>query len=292
MVVVAGGMATRFGGGAKGVVEVKHGESFISLEVRDCRRAGHKYGHPVPLGIMTSFATHHAIVEHLKAKGLHDHQVHLFTQGVAMRMTPTGALAVDSNGAPSYYAPGHGEFFAAIKIKGPDGKSLLDHWQQVKTIFFRNVDNKGATVNSDLFAMILGIHLEKKNDMTAEVVAKNPGDAGGVVARVDGRLRGVEGFRLTGDQSVFPDFSPNNLLFRKEALFQEIPMEHHYVEKKVDGQTVVQLEQVALEASGSKVLQFGAIRVPRSRFVPVKEPGDLATLQKALEGELGREYGF
>lgn len=295
VVVVAGGMATRFGGGAKAIVEITRGESFISLEVLDGRRAAKKYGRPVPLGIMTSFATGEAIAKHLEARKLLDANVQLFSQSVAMRLTPKGELALGPDGRPSFYAPGHGEFFKAVKTPGPDGKTLLERWPQVKTVFFKNVDNKGATVAGDEFAMILGLHLDRQNDMTAEVVAKAEGDAGGVVARVDGRLRGVEGFRLSGDQRVFTDFSPNNLLFRKEALLRPIELDYHYVEKKVDGQTVVQLEQVTFEASGALIanapaLRFGAVRVPRRRFVPVKEPAHLKTLQTALEGELGREY--
>ncbi len=295
VVVVAGGMATRFGGGAKAVVDVSRGESFIGLELRDGKRAAQKYGQPVPLGIMTSFATGEAIAKHLEERSLLEPHVQLFSQGVAMRLTPRGELALGPDGRPSFYAPGHGEFFKAVKTAAPNAPSLLDRWARVKTIYFKNVDNKGATVAGDEFAVILGLHLDRQHDMTAEVVAKAKGDAGGVVARVDGRLRGVEGFRLSGDQSVFTDFSPNNLLFSTEALRRPIELEHHYVEKKVDGQTVVQLEQVTFEASGATIhgvpaLRFGAVRVPRHRFLPVKEPHDLKTLQAALEGDLGRHY--
>ncbi len=298
VVVVAGGMATRFGGGAKAVVDVVEKLSFIGLTLRDLELAGKKYGHPVPLGIMTSFATHDAIEKHLAERKLSRPGVELFRQGISQRLTPKGELFRGADGLPSLYAPGHGDFFRAIKKRpspGSDSMTLLERWRKLDTIFFHNVDNQGAMVSTDEFSVILGLHLMSGHDMTIEVVPKREGDAGGVVARVNGRLRGVEGFRLTGDQSVFTDFSPNNILFKREALLRDIQLEHHFVEKKVEGQTVVQLEQVTLEASGAMrdgnpVLSFGAIRVPGSRFLPVKEPADLEKLREALKGPLGRAY--
>ena len=55
-----GGMATRFGGVVKGVVDVIDGRSFLELKLAQARRSG-----PLPFVIMNSFATDDATKEHL-----------------------------------------------------------------------------------------------------------------------------------------------------------------------------------------------------------------------------------
>src|SRR5262245_43232237 len=51
--VLNGGMATRFGGEVKGIVEAVGGRTFLEIKLAQARRLG-----PVPFLIMNSFATH------------------------------------------------------------------------------------------------------------------------------------------------------------------------------------------------------------------------------------------
>src|SRR5262245_47250668 len=66
-VVLNGGMATRFGGVVKGTVEVYDGKSFLALKAEDARRANERWGAPVPLVLMNSFATEEATRQHFAA---------------------------------------------------------------------------------------------------------------------------------------------------------------------------------------------------------------------------------
>ena len=56
-VVLAGGMATRFGGVVKGVVEAVDGRSFLSWKLGETARLGEALGVEIPVALMTSFQT-------------------------------------------------------------------------------------------------------------------------------------------------------------------------------------------------------------------------------------------
>src|SRR4029077_7563958 len=62
-VVLAGGMATRFGGVVKAAVDVLPGRSFLSLKLADIRRVAREAGTSVPVYVMSSFATHDALLD-------------------------------------------------------------------------------------------------------------------------------------------------------------------------------------------------------------------------------------
>ncbi|MCC7381680.1 MAG: UTP--glucose-1-phosphate uridylyltransferase [Deltaproteobacteria bacterium] len=298
-VVLNGGMATRFGGVVKGVVEVDRGRSFIALKAEDARRAEERWGAPVPLVLMNSFATEAATREHLTRNhgfGLADHQLRSFNQTIALRLNPDGTLFIGDDGRPSYYAPGHGDFFGCIRRSGVLAE-LLD--RGVRTITFSNVDNLGATIDP----VIIGYHLLARAEMTAEVTAKRrtatgEWDKGGAPAQVAGRVQLVEGFRLPPElpPTFLPDFSTNNFLFDARAIDRDIPLEWHVVKKKVDDRPALQLESISCEASaalderGQPLLRLGLLRVPREgergRFFPIKEREDLDALRGAIIARL------
>lgn len=299
VVVLNGGMATRFGGVVKGTVPVFDGRSFLALKAEDTQRAGAAFGAGVPFILMNSFATEALTMNHLAELdflGLAAEDLLSFSQTISLRLRPDGRVFVDEQGRPSYYAPGHGDFFPCIRRSG-----LLAHLRArgVQTIWFSNVDNLGATIDPT----ILGAHLASGVDLSVEVTAKRRGptgawDKGGAPARVDGVPQIVEGFRLPPDlpPTYLPDFSTNTFLFSVDALDQELILPRHVVEKQVNGQTVLQLESIACEvtatrdAEGSPLLSMGVLRVPRDgphgRFFPVKEPVDLETMRAELRERL------
>src|SRR5690606_13388699 len=61
VVVLAGGMATRFGGVVKAGVEAVDGRTFLELKLRDVRNLARRTGARVPVYLMTSFATDDAV---------------------------------------------------------------------------------------------------------------------------------------------------------------------------------------------------------------------------------------
>ncbi len=298
VVVLNGGMATRFGGVVKGVVEVFDGLTFIALKARDVQRAADHYGAAIPLVLMNSFATEDETAEHVEAHdrfGLAQDDLLAFHQSISVRLTPQGELFVDEDDRPSYHAPGHGDFFRSIRVSGVLGR-LRD--RGVRYILFSNVDNLGATVDP----LVVGHHVVSGKAMTAEVTQKRrtasgAWDKGGAPALVDGRLQIVEGFRFPPDfpQETLPDFSTNNMIFSVDHLERDIPLQRHLVTKKVDGRPALQLESIACEASGvyvggSPYLPLNLLRVPREgpkgRFFPVKEPVDLDAMRSVLKARL------
>ncbi len=298
VVVLNGGMATRFGGVVKGTVEACDGWSFLGLKARDLARAGARWGRVPPLVLMNSFATDAATAAHLGAHGrwgLAPEDVVSFCQSISIRLTPTGGLFIDGQGKPSYYAPGHGDFFRSIRDSG-----VLARLRErgVRHVLFSNVDNLGATIDP----VLIGHHVEQGWEMTLELTerrcdANGAWDAGGAPVTVDGRLMVVEGFRFPpGVQETLPDFQTNNLLFDTAAIDRPIPMRFFPVHKQVDGAPALQFEAIACEASGAKdasgrpLLRLGLLRVPREgrhgRFYPIKTPGDLDRSRAALRRRL------
>jgi len=302
VVVLNGGMATRFGNVVKGTVEVFDGKSFIGLKAAHVAKARAKYGAPVPLVLMNSFATDAATKEHLAKHenyGLPAADLLTFTQSISIRMTPDGELFIGADGKPSYYAPGHGDFFHSIRASGIL-KSLAA--RGVTTLLFSNVDNLGATVEP----IIIGQHLALAAQMSAEVTAKRrtasgDWDKGGSPAVLDGRVQIVEGFRIPADLAPthLPDFSTNNFVFDLKAIDRDVPLGWHLVKKKVDDRPAVQLESIACEASavndaeGAPLFKLGLLRVPRDgdhgRFFPVKERVDLEEMREILKKRLASE---
>lgn len=283
-VVLNGGMATRFGGVVKGVVEVFDGLSFLQLKARDVRRASERHGATIPFVMMNSFATEPASKEHLPIA----ENVLAFAQSISVRLTEDQGLFIGDDGKPSYHAPGHGDFFRCIRRSGVLAELSK---RGVKYVLFSNVDNLGATVDPS----IVGHHIQAGRPMSAEVTQKQrtasgAWDKGGAPAYVDGHLELVEGFRFPPDfaQESLPDFSTNNMVFSVDGIDRELPLARHVVKKKVDGRTAVQLESIACEASA--ILDVTLLRVPREgahgRFFPVKEPQDLDAMRDRLRERL------
>ncbi|HSW51356.1 MAG TPA: UTP--glucose-1-phosphate uridylyltransferase, partial [Bryobacteraceae bacterium] len=69
---------------------------------------------------------------------------------------------------------------------------LLEENPKLRCLLLHNVDTLGA----DLDPALLGLHLESGAGMTVEVIAREIDDRGGGLAKVDGRLRLVEGLAL------------------------------------------------------------------------------------------------
>jgi UTP--glucose-1-phosphate uridylyltransferase len=302
LVVLNGGMATRFGGVVKGVVEVFDQKSFIELKCEDARRVSVRYGAPVPLVLMNSFATDTATRSHLRMAdrfGLRPEQVSFFEQTISLRLTPEGEL-FEVDGELSPYAPGHGDFYPCVRGSGVL-KALRE--RGVEHLLFSNVDNLGATADP----RVIGHHLRSGAAMTVEVTEKRrvngKWDKGGAPAVVDGQLQIVEGFRFPPDfaQEQLPDFSTNTFHFRLADLDRPIVLSRHAVRKEVGGKTALQLESIACEASalrddsGQPLLPLHLLRVDRDseeegRFFPTKAPEDLERNRDALERRLNRHW--
>jgi hypothetical protein len=73
---------------------------------------------------------------------------------------------------------------------------LLEERPRLRHVMVHNIDTVGADVDPAL----LGLHIDSGATMTTEVVERFIEDRGGGLARVDGRLRLVEGLALPGEE--------------------------------------------------------------------------------------------
>ena len=73
---------------------------------------------------------------------------------------------------------------------------MLEQYPRLKYLMVHNVDTTGAGVD----AALLGYHIRSGAAMTTEVIARHVEDRGGGLARVDGRLRLVEGLALPDEE--------------------------------------------------------------------------------------------
>jgi len=283
LVLLNGGMATRFGGRVKGVVDALPGRSFLALQVARLVTSLRELGTAPALLVMNSEATDQATREHFEQNdyfGLPQDRVRFFKQSGAPRLRPDGSLYRDEEGAISIYGPGHGDLLPALRRTG------ALRWareQGVEVLLVANVDNLGATLDPQL----LGMFAASGDEMMVEVVRKDEGDVGGCPAQVDGRLCIVEGFAFPEgfDQSAIPVFNTNTLWFRSDAVDRELPLRWYAVKKQADGAEVLQFEQLVGQASW--FLDTAWVEVPRQRFLPVKSPADLEAVQGRLRGMFG-----
>jgi UTP--glucose-1-phosphate uridylyltransferase len=284
VVILNGGMATRFGGVVKGTVPVLGSRSFLELRAEDVKRAQAAAEEiQIPIYLMNSFATNAATRDHCIEKGnfgLPEGQIQHFTQFISCRMTKNGDLFENEEGELSYYGPGHGDFAPAIQSSGCLEKFIASGG---KYLFVSNVDNLGARISP----VMLGMHIFSQKEMTIELAPKWPGDVGGSPYLVDGKVQLVEQIRYP--EGFNPDivdvFNTNTFTFTAEALRRDIDLGWYYVEKTVDDKPAVQMERLIGETTRSLDSHF--VRVKRTgsenRFLPVKTPDDLDSALEEIE---------
>lgn len=277
VVVLNGGMATRFGGVVKGIVEAVDGRSFLEVKLRQVADAAAATGAAVHCAVMNSFATDEPTRSFVRTRSLPEPL--FFSQFVSLRLNPDGSLFREDDGRVSLYSPGHGDLLEALRTSGVLAE--LRH-AGARQLMVSNVDNLGARVDP----AVLGMHIRSGRPMTVEVARKNPGDVGGAPARVDGRLALIEGPRFppSFDQDAIPVFSTNTVLFDLDVLETPYELTWLYVGKEVAGRPAVQLEHLFHEISA--VLPTTYLEVPRvgprGRFLPIKTPADLAAARGSL----------
>ncbi len=268
-VVLAGGMATRFGGVVKGIVEALDGRSFLEWKLGETARLGAALGVEIPVAVMTSFATDAQTRAHVTARGLPEPV--WFSQFVSLRLGRDGTVFRDLAGRASPYGPGHGDLVEAL---GASGTLAGLHARGVDVVCVSNVDNLGARLDP----VVIGSHLMRGVAMSTEVAAKE-GDMGGAPARVNGRLmlletpRFPEGF----DHDRISVFNTNTATIDLAVFGGSYDLTWLYVEKDVEGRRAVQLERLYHELASFVETRFVQVprRGPRGRFFPIKTPDDL-----------------
>ncbi len=284
VLLLAGGMATRFGGGVKALAEVLDGLTFVDAKLADLRRLARELDCSIPLTLMTSFQSDDALASWAAAatgstgsRAQRHVPVGRAPQGVSMRLRADGELYRDTSGAVSLHAPGHGDAPWAMRRSG-----ILDQFATAgcRHVFVTNVDNAAATLDP----AAIGAHLLHGRPLTCEVVAGQA--SGGAPWRVDGHLQILESFRLPAgiDPTAAGTVNTNSLIVDAEVFAAQWPLTWFEVRKRVGPDEVVQFERLIGELSAfvNTTMLLVDRDGPDGRFQPVKDPAELAARRREI----------
>jgi UDP-N-acetylglucosamine/UDP-N-acetylgalactosamine diphosphorylase len=193
-ILVAGGQGSRLGfDHPKGMFPIGpvSGATLFQILLEKVLATARRYRTRVPLGIMTSPATHDETVAYLDGQhwfGLPADNVRVFCQGTLPAVDArTGKLLLAERGRLALSPDGHGGMLAALAKSG-----LLEEFVRcgIRQVFYFQVDSPVAQVCDPEF---IGYHLLTGSEMSTQVVAKrDPLDRVGNLALVDGHTRIIE----------------------------------------------------------------------------------------------------
>ena len=285
-----GGLGTGMGlTGPKSLLKVKDGLSFLDIIARQAIGIGS------PLILMNSFATDGASLEVLARYPALQHELppsflqHKEPKVSAVDFSPA---CYPEDRDLEWCPPGHGDLYIALATSG-----MLDDLLELgfEYAFISNADNLGAVLDFG----ILGYMVDRRLPFLMEVADRTPADrkGGHLAQRADGRLILREIAQCpAGDMAAFQDigrhryFNTNNLWLHLPTL-QSILIERDYRlglpmirnRKTIDPRDPDSMPVYQLEtAMGSAIEVFegaAAIRVPRTRFAPVKKTEDLLAVR-------------
>jgi UTP--glucose-1-phosphate uridylyltransferase len=285
VVILAGGMATRFGGVVKATVEVVPGHSFLQLKLADIARAASAAGTRISTYLLASHATRDALCVAAGKLARSLVPVEVLEQSVTLRLLADGTLFRDANGNASLCATGHGDLLATLRDSGALGGFRAAGG---RVLMVSNVDNLAATLEP----RVIGAHLRAGRPVTVEIVRKMPGDRGGIPLRVAGHHQIVEEFRLPPgfDSSRVPFFNTNTFMLDAEAIDREFALDWFLVHRKVDGQDVLQPERLLGQITAYLMTQFLVVprHGPEGRFLPVKDRDELGQRLPEIQTLLAR----
>jgi UTP--glucose-1-phosphate uridylyltransferase len=289
-----GGLGTSMGmTQAKSLIEAKDGLTFLDITVRQVLADRKAHDVRLPLVFMNSFHTRADTLAALERYPELTVDVPLdFVQGKVPKLRADDLEPVEWPDDPAleWAPPGHGDLYPSLVACGMLA-SLLDAGYEYA--FVSNSDNLGAVVDPRILAWFA----DGGFPFAMEVAERLDIDRkGGHIAWHKGRLV-LREIAQTPDDDVdaFSNvarhryFNTNSLWVSLRAL-DSVYREHGVIElpmivnrKTVDPRDPSSTEVIQLEsAMGAAIGAFdgaAAIRVPRSRFVPVKTTDDLLVLR-------------
>ena len=192
--IVAGGQGTRLGfDHPKGMFEVGpvSKRTLFQIHAEKVLALSRRFGHEIPLLVMTSPATHDETVAFFESKnwfGLPKSSVVFFQQGTMPAVDlETGKLLVEEPGRLFLGPNGHGGTLTGLADHG-----LLDDLGRrgIRTIYYFQVDNPLVHLADYVF---VGRHLAERAEVSSKVVAKQfPTEKLGNLALIDGRCGIIE----------------------------------------------------------------------------------------------------
>ncbi len=286
-IVLNGGLGTSMGlTGPKSLLDVKYGKSFLSLILSQAD------SRDVKLAFMNSFNTHAETLTALKQLNP-DKTPLTFIQHKFPKILQNDFRPADWPQNPNleWNPPGHGDVYTALYASG-----LLEELlgQGIAYAFISNSDNLGARMNAEL----LGYFSQHDFPFMMEVAEKTPSDIkGGHLARHhNGRLILREAAQCPEEEiEAFQDiqryryFNTNSIWINLKALkklFDEsrtirlpLILNPKTLDPRDKSSPPVYQFETAMGAAISLFDGAAAVRVPRSRFFPVKTCNDLLAVR-------------
>jgi UDP-N-acetylglucosamine/UDP-N-acetylgalactosamine diphosphorylase len=194
VMLVAGGQGTRLGfDHPKGMFQIGpiSGKTLLQIHIEKVIALGNQYGHPIPLFLMTSPATHDETVDFLAQNdrfGLAAEELIVFCQGTMPAVDEkTGKVLLAEPGSLALSPDGHGGMLAAFDRSGGLAHAKKEN---IDYLFYFQVDNPMVDIGDEI---LIGYHCLSGSNLTTEVVAKqNPLDRVGNVVQLGDRLHIVE----------------------------------------------------------------------------------------------------
>ena len=182
-----GGLGTLMGCvGPKSVIEVRDGNTFLDLSVRQIEHLNRKYDTDVPLLLMNSFNTDADTAKIIKKYSGHRIRVSTFNQSRYPRIFKDSLLPVPESfvdDLETLYTPGQGDVFESLVSSG-ELDALLAQGREI--LFVSNGDNLGATVDTN----VLNHMIETGAEYLMELTDKTRADVkGGTLINYDGQVR-------------------------------------------------------------------------------------------------------
>ncbi|HEX2102229.1 MAG TPA: UTP--glucose-1-phosphate uridylyltransferase [Solirubrobacteraceae bacterium] len=292
-----GGLGTSMGmTGAKSLVEVKDGLTFLDIIVRQVLGLRERTGARLPLVLMNSFSTRDASLEALAGHREIRADVPLdFVQNKVPKLLADGLEPAEWPDDPSleWAPPGHGDLYTALVTSGMLDELLGAGYRYA---FVSNADNLGAVLDPRILAWVATEEVPFAMEVADRTEADRKGghvarrrDGGGLVLReiaqtpeedIDA-FQDVSRHRFFNTNTLWVDLEALRGLLDKRDGVLGLPMIVN--RKTVDPTDKSSPEVIQLEtAMGAAIDVFDgarALRVPRTRFAPVKTTNDLLALR-------------
>jgi len=287
-IVLNGGLGTSMGlTGPKSLLKVKDGHSFLSLIMNQAENSH------VNLLFMNSFSTHddtmaalEKINSPLKPKSFRQNK---YPKVLRENFAPA---SWPPNPELEWNPPGHGDVYTALYTSGMLRLLLAEN---IHYAFISNADNLGARMDASL----LGYFAKKEIPFLMEVAEKTPSDVkGGHLAKLrnSGRFilreaaqcpaeeivafQKIGPYRYFNTNSIWINLKSLDHLFKKmNKVLLPLILNSKTLDPRDENSPPVYQFETAMGAAISLFDSAAAVRVPRSRFFPVKTCNDLLIMR-------------
>jgi UTP--glucose-1-phosphate uridylyltransferase len=287
-IVLNGGLGTSMGlTGPKSLLKVKDGHSFLSL-ILNQSESSH-----ANLLFMNSFSTHDdtlAALEKLDSPlRPRSFRQNKYPKVLRDNFAPA---AWPPNPKLEWNPPGHGDVYTALYTSGMLQQLLAEN---IHYAFISNSDNLGARMDASL----LGYFAKKEIPFLMEVAEKTPADVkGGHLAKLrnSGRFvlreaaqcpqeeivafQQIGPYRYFNTNSIWINLKELNQIIKKSnKILLPLILNAKTLDPRDENSPPVYQFETAMGAAISLFDRAAAVRVPRSRFFPVKTCNDLLIMR-------------